>query len=224
MDYDGISANLMGPGIAAPGNGYSRMAFTAASLAEFFRGLGYQAIPSGNSTAFSSAIAVDAGLGEMGRNGFVITPKYGPRVRLAKVFTDLPLVPDKPITFGVTEFCEICGKCAESCPSGAIPFGPKTWKGHDISNNPGVYKWYTNAGKCLGLWLAEGIDCCQCINACPFNKPESWLHDITRTLIGARSGVIDKALLSLDDASGYGKTAAPEDFWRKKETFIHIKA
>ena len=180
-------------------------------------------IPSGNSTALSTAIAVDAGLGELGRNGIVITPKYGPRVRLAKVFTDLPLVPDKPISFGVTEFCEICERCADECPSGAIPKGSRTWDGVDVSSNPGVYKWYVNGLNCMGAWIEEGIDCAQCINVCPFNKPDSWLHDITRALIGARSHIVDETLLTLDRASGYGGTVEARDFWLKKKDFLHLK-
>jgi reductive dehalogenase len=222
-DYDGVQANLTGPSEAAYALGYSKMAFTAASLAEFFRGLGYHAIPSGNATALSTPTAIDAGLGELGRHGIMITPKYGPRVRLSKVFTDFPLVPDKPITFGVTEFCEVCGKCAEQCPGSAISHGSRTWKGDDTSSNPGVYKWYINAGKCLGVWMAESVSCGQCINVCPFNKPTSWLHEMIRGLIGARSGVIDKVLLDIDDASGYGQTGDPREFWNKKKAALHSR-
>lgn len=75
----------------------------------------------------------------------------------------------------------------------------------------------------MGTWIEEGIDCAQCINVCPFNKPESWLHDITRAMIGARSGTVDKALLSLDEASGYGSVRDSRDFWIKKKNFLHIK-
>lgn len=92
MDRDGIETSIAGPAAAATGNGYSRMTFTAACLAEFIRGLGYHAIPSGNCTGLSIPIAIDAGLGELRRLGLLITPKYGPRVRLAKVITDMPLI------------------------------------------------------------------------------------------------------------------------------------
>jgi hypothetical protein len=90
------------------GLGYSRMAVTSGSLAEFLRALGYIGIPSGNDTALSVPYAIAAGLGEYSRMGLLITPEYGPRVRLAKVFTDAPLVPDRPIRFGVYEFCQKC--------------------------------------------------------------------------------------------------------------------
>ena len=122
MDYDGINCSPAGPASVATGLGYSKMAFTAGLLAQYIRGLGYQAIPCGNDTACSIPIAIDAGLGEIARNGLLITPEYGPRVRLAKVLTDLPLIPDRPIEFGVRDFCLICEQCAQKCPSKSIMF------------------------------------------------------------------------------------------------------
>jgi epoxyqueuosine reductase len=88
---------------AATGMGYSKMAFVASSMAHFIRDLGYDAIPCGNDTALSIPMAIDAGLGEIGRNGLLITPGFGPRVRISKVLTNLSLVSDKPIEIGVRE-------------------------------------------------------------------------------------------------------------------------
>jgi reductive dehalogenase len=176
----------------------------------------------GNDTALSIPISVDAGLGELGRNGLLITPKYGPRVRLCKVLTDLPLAVDKPISFGVTEFCEICGKCARLCPSGAIIEGQRTYEAHDMSNNPGVFKWPVKMLKCYTFWRQNGSDCSNCISVCPFNKPESWVHEAARVLIGTKSGVLDRFILKLDDTSGYGIHKDPRSYW-KKGNFIHIK-
>ena len=42
-----------------------------------------------------------AGLGEYGRLGLLITPEFGPRVRIGKIFTDLPLSHDEPRSFVV---------------------------------------------------------------------------------------------------------------------------
>jgi len=55
-----------------------------------------------------------------------------------------------------------------------------------------------------------------------FNKPEGWLHDATRFLIGAESRTLDKVMLKMDDASGFGRQADPQEYW-KKSHFIHIK-
>lgn len=211
-------------GEAAAQNGYSRMAFTSACLANFIRQLGYNAIPMGNDHSLSIPMAVDAGLGELGRNGVLITPKYGPRVRLAKVMTDMPLIPDAPISFGVTEFCEICGKCAELCPGDAISEGKRTFDAPP-SGIAGLYHWPVDGDKCFAYWSEVGGSCYNCIRVCPFNKPESWLHEATRILIGAKSGTIDKILLKMDDAAGYGSVKGddPADFW-DKDTYIHIKS
>ena len=61
-------------------------------------------------------MAIDAGLGELGCHGILITRNFGRRVRISKVFTDLPLMPDKSVEFGVREMCEFCRKCAKACP------------------------------------------------------------------------------------------------------------
>jgi epoxyqueuosine reductase QueG len=52
--------------------------------------------------------AVDAGLGEMGLFGYLITKELGPRVRIFAVTTDLPLVVDHPMDIGVEDFCRFC--------------------------------------------------------------------------------------------------------------------
>jgi epoxyqueuosine reductase len=115
MDSKGIAASPAVPAAVATGLGYSKMAFTLSLMGQFIRNLGYGAIQCGNDTALSIPIAIDAGLGELGRNGLLITPQYGPKVRLCKIFTDLPLAPDKPISFGVKEFCKECKVCAKNC-------------------------------------------------------------------------------------------------------------
>jgi len=65
--------------------------------------LGYTAIPAGHDAASSILLAIDGGLGQLGRSGLLVTPEYGARVRIAKVRTDMPLIPDKPIDFALTE-------------------------------------------------------------------------------------------------------------------------
>ncbi|MFC2164476.1 reductive dehalogenase [Acidobacteriota bacterium] len=198
---------------AACGNGYSRMAFTSSTLAEFIRGLGYRAIPAGNGVGLSIPMAIDAGLGQLGRLGLLITPKYGPRVRLAKVITDMPLVPDSPIDFGVTEFCEDCLLCSKDCPSESISPGPRTWKGTSPSNNPGVLKWYVESESCYDF---NGFSCSNCKRVCPFTKPNnSWLHRVIRKVIEGRINPVNRLMVNLDQASGYGEQLPAKEFWAK---------
>ncbi len=223
MDADAIDYGYLGIDSAATGHAYSRMAEVSGRLAEFIRDLGYGAIPMGNDTALSVPLAIDAGLGEMSRMGLLITPKFGPRVRIAKVFTNLQLATDTPIRFGAQEFCVACKKCAHACPSGSITDGPMTWKGEQINNNDGVLKWYSNLEECHAFWQSNGVDCTNCISVCPFNKPTGWLHDVTRGLIGATSDTINSLLVNLDDA-GYGSGTEPHDpnvFWSSKKEFMH---
>ncbi len=197
---------------AATGSGYSRMAITASTLAEFIRSLGYRAIPAGNGFGLSIPIAVDAGLGEVGRLGLLTTPRFGPRVRLAKVLTDMPLVPDVPISFGVAEFCDKCMLCADQCPSGAITSGDRTWEGTSRSNNPGTHKWYVEGAKCYDF---NGFSCSNCKRCCPFNKPNnSWLHRLTRSIVKGRIKPLDNMMVTLDQGSGYGRQVEASEFWK----------
>jgi len=170
MDADGIATSPAVTAAAATGVGYSKMAFILACVGEFIRNLGYEAIQCGNDTALSIPLAIDAGLGELGRNGLLITPQCGPRVRLCKLFTDLPLEPDKPVEFGVKEFCKKCKLCAKNCMAGAISMGNEpSFKIACRSNNPGALKWYVNVELCYQFWCENGTDCSTCIKVCPYN-------------------------------------------------------
>ena len=212
-DYDGIMNSPGRLASAAVGDGYSRMAVTSHKVAEFIRALGFNAIPAGNGTALSIPIAIDAGLGELGRNGLLITPKYGPRVRLAKVFTDMPLEADIPIRFGVKEFCDVCLTCAKDCPSNSITEGSQTWEGESVSNNKGVLKWYVKPEPCNDY---NGFSCSNCKRNCPFNKPNnSWLHSVIRKNINLKIKPLDKLMVTFDQASGYGEQVIDREFWKK---------
>ena len=203
---------------ASTGLGYSKMAFVAGLLGQFLRQLGYKAIPSGNDTAMSIPYAIQAGLGELGRNGLLVSPKYGSRVRLCKVFTNLPLVCDEPIEFGVTEFCEVCRKCADNCPAQAIRHEKKRAKEPlNISNaSGGALKWYVDAEKCFAFGAKNSVECAVCIRVCPFNKPEGWLHDTSRWVIDKFPSV-DPVFVKADDLLGYGKQCDISAFWEREE-------
>ncbi len=213
MDYEAIKYSPAHPSSIAVGLGYSKMAFTAGLLAQYIRGLGFKALPSGNDTACSIPLAIDAGLGEIARNGLLVTPAFGPRIRLAKIFTDMPLIADTPIEFGVWEFCRICKKCADRCPSNSIEKNDAKGTPHNISNRDGILKWNVNAETCLSWWAANGTDCSNCIRVCPFNKPAGVLHDLVRYGIKQFKG-LHRFFLWGDDQMGYGKRAKADQFWK----------
>ncbi|MHA1304017.1 MAG: 4Fe-4S dicluster domain-containing protein, partial [Candidatus Heimdallarchaeaceae archaeon] len=93
MDIDAINTAPKYPSGIATGLGYSKMAFVRTLLTAFIKKLGYQAIPAGNNIALSVPLAIEAGLGGYGRHGLLITKEFGPRVRIAKILTDMPLIP-----------------------------------------------------------------------------------------------------------------------------------
>jgi epoxyqueuosine reductase len=212
MDYAAMRRAPGYIGDAAASVVYSRMALCGAMLAHFIRGLGYTAVPMGNDTALSVPLAIDAGLGELSRMGIMITPQYGPRVRLHKIFTDLPLAPDSPIEFGVWEFCRRCAKCAHHCPGQAIDFGEPRLAGNNPCNREGVINWPVNAEKCLGYWAKLDTDCGVCIRVCPFNKSENLWHEVVKLGIRHFPG-LDRLFLRLDDMLGYGRAAGADAFW-----------
>ncbi len=183
--------------------GYSKAAWCASSLATFIRELGYRAIPSVNELGRSIPMAIDAGLGELGRNGLLITREFGPRIRISKVFTDLPLVPDSPIDIGIQKFCEKCGQCAKYCPSRAIVSGPRTDKAWDRSNSEGILKWPIHAMNCFDWWVKNGTHCSVCIRVCPWNKPNNLLHKSVRVL--AEHDLFTRLLVFFDELLGYEK-------------------
>jgi reductive dehalogenase len=194
------------------GMGYTKMAMVASALAQFIRLMGYQALPMGNDTANSIPLAIDAGLGELGRMGLLITPEYGPRVRLNKVLTNMPLIPDHPKAFGVWEFCLECQKCARECPGMAIQQGAPSEQIYSQSNRSGIHRWALDAEKCLSWFAQNGSDCSNCIRVCPFNKPPHRWHSMVRWLIN-RFPPANRLIRHADDLFGYGKRASAADFW-----------
>lgn len=149
-------------------------------LASYIRHLGY---PAQARTAIKKdwvimqALAVDAGLGEMGRNSLLITKEYGPAVGLGAITTDMPLDVDKPVDLGIRDFCAKCLKCAVNCPTKSIPTG-------DMEVIRGVKLWRFNAESCYRLRMAVGDShiCGRCISTCPWTKPRNIIHQTAANL------------------------------------------
>jgi epoxyqueuosine reductase len=201
MDYDMVKRS---PAVEADTDlVYATMGFTACSLATYISEIGYKAIPSVNELGIDVAFAVDAGLGEMGRMGLLMTREFGPRCRIGKVFTNLPLEVDQPIDIGVQAFCEKCERCSVHCPSGAIKSGARTEEPWDESNNRGMLKWPVHAMKCLDWWVKNGSHCSVCIRVCPWNKPNTLFHRGIRFM--AERDMFTKLMVSADEWMGYGK-------------------
>jgi reductive dehalogenase len=182
---------------SATGLGYSYDALTLLTLAQYIRNLGYRAYATMNDSSLAIPLAVQAGFGEVGRSSLLITPEYGPRLRLGRIFTDIPLVHSQPKKFGVVEFCDICNRCATACPPKAIPFNAPSTEVYGRSNLIGVAKWTVDAEKCFKFWANQNTDCSICIRVCPYNRDyRRWYHRLWRLLAGTR---LRRVALWLDD-------------------------
>jgi reductive dehalogenase len=191
---------------------YSRLRQIGGKLDSFIRQLGYPSrmeIPPLAYEASMPPLAIDAGLGEQGRHGLCITPETGANTRLACVLTNIALKTDKPINFGVQEFCKNCKICAQQCPNNAI----------SLEDEPGVvrgYKrWLIDDGACLNIWQSVATShprgCRVCIASCPYSKKDNWLHDLSRTMVTRDpSGVSRTALHWM--AKDWYEYPKPEDY------------
>jgi reductive dehalogenase len=202
MDRQNVNGGPHTPTVVESSYNYAKGAFITTALVQWAVAMGYRAVAHHNRhyDLLMVPLAVDAGLGELGRLGYLITERFGPRVRLFAVSTDLPLVPDKPVDLGVEGFCERCLKCADSCPSRSIPHGQK-----GVTN--GIERWKLNEETCFDYWAKVGTDCSVCMGVCPFSRPDRPLHRFVRWFI-RRSPVAQRVFPQIDNVI-YGKKWRP---------------
>ncbi|MCJ7626629.1 MAG: 4Fe-4S dicluster domain-containing protein [Anaerolineaceae bacterium] len=202
MDYDMVAPNPTSPGSMETAKQYVEVARVAIQLANAIRLMGYPARAhiEANYQVICTLVAQDAGLGEIGRMGLVITPHHGPRVRLAAVTTSLDLLTDtRRDGSAVIDFCTVCKKCALNCPSQSIPFGDR----QEIED---ALRWRINADTCIRYWMTAGTDCGRCLTVCPYSHPNNFYHNIVRQGI-ERSAFFRRAANAMDDML-YGKKPA----------------
>ena len=137
-------------------------------------------------------VARDAGIGDIGRHGILITKEYGCRLRLGVVTTDMPLIPDEREDFGLKEFCQSCSRCVRTCPGKAIPSGDPI----DIN---GIKRWQIKQENCYNIWRSIGTDCGICISSCPFSQG---IHIERIDKIKNSQEEIDKILKEHDEKHG----------------------
>ena len=130
-------------------------------LAERLNAGGWLALPSAGGLLLADHHGALAGLGELGRQGLLITPEYGPNPRLFTILTDYPFTIGQPLVFGVADYCETCQRCITECPAKALTEGRR---------RPGLYQWPVNRRACFDNWLQKGDPCRKCIEICPYTR------------------------------------------------------
>ncbi len=148
------------------------------------------------------ALAAQAGLGWIGKNGCLINKRLGSFLFLGELFLDVELPPDKP----GKQYCGRCQKCLAACPTGAIV-------------RPGV----VDARRCISYLTIEhkgeiaadlaekmndwlfGCDACQ--QVCPFNRkcPETRIGEFRRHILGPH--MTTEEILHWDEGTCQARTA-----------------
>lgn len=178
MEREHVMSAPHTPSVVESAVNYAKGAYISTMLARWFSHMGYRGVAehTRNYDLILPPLAADAGLGEIGRHGYLIAPKFGARVRVFAALTDMPLTPDTPVSLGVEEFCEKCMKCADSCPSRSITKGEKT-----VCR--GFEKWKVDEESCFNYWARVGTDCSICMAICPFSRPNSYFHRFVRWFV-----------------------------------------
>jgi hypothetical protein len=164
MDKDKINKAPSRETVGMVMNTYNSLGKTANNVATFLRNHGYAAQashPLGGIVLYPP-LAASAGLGWFGRHGLLITPEFGPRVRIAAVFTNitnLPFVKENPHKW-IPQQCSDCGNCIKKCP-------PKSLHEQPILNENGLITHNDNE-KCFPYFV-ENFGCSICIKVCQFS-------------------------------------------------------
>lgn len=185
----------------------TRASMKAIVIAQFIRCLGWRAraITQDNMPLLLVPALVDAGIGEQGRHSIVISKEFGGRFYASAVVTDLPLALDKPVDFGVQDFCEKCLICAEICPGQAITRG-----GREVVR--GIRKWQVDGDKCRRVMERRDLICCLCQAVCPWNHTGHWFHNTMRDLSESFPSL--RKLFIRAEKAVYGKfKLAPSPWW-----------
>lgn len=203
MSHKSLQYNPQAPVVMESAQQYMEAAKIAIQLASFLRQLGYEARAhiDANYTLICPPVAMEAGLGTIGRMGLLMTPDLGPRVRIGVVSTNLefPVMEKQPDFNYMIDFCNRCKKCADNCPSQAIPK-------YELRADVKQPRWQINHEKCFSLWCKLGTDCGRCVAVCPFSHPNNYLHRGARYLI-RRNPMNRKMMLWMDDFF-YGRRPA----------------
>ncbi|MFC1904885.1 reductive dehalogenase [Chloroflexota bacterium] len=189
---------------------YEHLGLVAETISDYIKRLGYPAFPQSAVSGYSvlmPSLLLWAGIGEVSRVGIILNPFLGLAFKAAAVLTDMPLVPDKPIDFGLQDFCRLCRKCATMCPSKAISTGDKVmYNGYET--------WKLKEEQCASFIMLNkrGFWCNTCVKVCPWTQPDTWPHRLVRWSV-MRSGLARVVAIQGDRLFGHTKGNELEKWW-----------
>lgn len=193
---------------------YLRLGIAAEVMTRYIQRLGYPASPQSTIGQGKPGYQVQipplllwAGVGEVSRIGVVLNPFLGLNYKAAAVLTDLPLEPDKPVDFGLQDFCQNCLICADHCPVDAISTGDK-----EMYN--GYETWKVNEKRCgtFSVTNKRGSICNTCVKVCPWTQPNTWPHNAVRWSV-QRSGLARRAAIWASSQNGQAEPKESEQWW-----------
>jgi reductive dehalogenase len=204
---------------------YTRWRNIQSRMQRFLKGIGYMhmACASTNALAIAPAFGVMAGLGELSRLNRLVTPEYGPMVRVFVMLTDLEVEFSKPIDAGIWEFCKTCTKCADYCPGKSLSYDDPTYETRGGWNNSGHEAFFEDSVLCRGYQRSfTSTNCGICFAVCPLASKNIASYNRVRNAVIGTTPLFNKTIVSLDDLlyspepAEFGKPQkSPEDWWTK---------
>ncbi len=156
------------------------LAHVATVLALELAKQGFPSRPLSYGGAYLKHLAVYAGLGIIGRNNLLITPKYGPHIRLRGLLTYASLTPSKLLIgkFAPCAKCPPIPPCIQACPAGALTATSQPKENHSNSKEPHSPRSNYKKETCHNYSLAHLKEigpftylwCRACEEACPIGK------------------------------------------------------
>lgn len=115
-------------------------------------------------------LATLSGLGWIGRSTLLVSPRFGPRMRLGTLLTDMPLAIDTPV---VQSQCGDCRACVDACPVGAIKGNSwaQTTPRSDLLDVSRCYQYLWSEKATLGRRQTCGV----CLKICPVGQEKQEL-------------------------------------------------
>ena len=163
QDYEGTQTIPSISGEILHYSTYRNESTAGIKLAEYIRSLGYHAqIHNANdNTSAYIPMFVNAGLGQLGACGYLLSPHVGNRQRLMIITTNARVTYDEPVDYGMHAFCQICQVCVNRCPGRALMRDKIWWRG--VEKNKLYFK------RCRPI-MARYMGCGICMKVCPVQK------------------------------------------------------